>query len=128
VEGTPHHFSMLRIPLTNVIHFPKTPEIQILWIIFSGEMEGSYFYRASSGSVEWIESTQVLRFTATCVEGDDNDIEVSIQFNKAGIVLRYDLDEEGPVSVPMNWFEGPAGLVLDHRTRFEFLSVLIKPS
>ena len=91
-------------------------------------MEAYCLYRADTESMEWIKSTQVLRFTAICVEGDENDIEISIQFTKTGIVFRYDLEDEGPVSIPMNWFKGPAGLMLDHRSRIEFLSVLIKPA
>lgn len=114
-----------RLPST--AHFPNIGEIQILWIIFSGDMEGSYFYRADPKSTEWITSTKVLRFTAFCIEGVDDSIEIAIQFTKTSVVLRYDLEDEGPVSVPMSWFEGPQGLILDRRTRTEFLSVLIKP-
>jgi hypothetical protein len=112
----------------NISRFPKFAEIQILWIIFSGEMEGYCLYRAELDSIEWIKFSKVLRFNALCIEGDDNDLELSIQFGSSGIVLRYDLEDAGPVSVPMNWFEGPTGLILDHRKRTEFLSVLIKPA
>lgn len=118
---------MPTITLPSTAHFPNISEIQILWILFSGDMEGSYLYRADSNSTEWIKSTKVLRFTALCIEGEDNDIEIIIQFIKNGVVLRYDLEDEGPISVPMTWLEGPTGLILDRRTRTEFLSVLIKP-
>ena len=119
---------MPKITLPDITHFPQISEIQILWIIFSGEMESYCLYRADPQSLEWIKSSKVLRFTALCIEGDDYDIEVTIQFTKSGIVLRYDLDGEGAVSVPMNWFEGPAGLVLDNRTPRSFLSVLVRPA
>jgi hypothetical protein len=118
---------MAKKSLPNISHFPSIKEIQILWIVFPGDMEAYCFYRADPESIEWIKSTKVLRFTALCVEGEENDIEIAIQFTKTGVVLRYDLEDEGPVSVPMSWFEGPAGLMLDRRTRIEFLSVLIKP-
>jgi hypothetical protein len=119
---------MPKIPLPDITFFPQISEIQILWIIFSGEMEGYCLYRAEPGSLEWIKSSKVLRFTAVCIEGEDNDVEISMQFTTTGVVLRYDLEDEGPVSVPMNWFNGAAGIMLDHRTRIEFLSVLIKPA
>jgi hypothetical protein len=94
--------------------------------VFSGELQGECFYRASPESIQWIKKSSVLRFTAVCIEGDDNDLEITIQFTKTGITLKYDLQDDGPVSVPMNWFEGPSGILLDHRNRIEFLSVLIK--
>lgn len=106
--------------------FSDITEIQMLWIVFSGELQGECFYRAAPGSIQWIKKSNVLRFTAVCIEGDDNDLEITIQFTKTGISLKYDFDDGETKSVPMNWFEGPTGIILDHRNRIEFLSVFIK--
>lgn len=108
--------------------FPKIAEIQVLWIVFSGEMEGYCFFRAEPESIKWLKPANVLRFNAVCVEGDDSDLPFDIAFKNNGIVLRYDFDDGTQQSVPMRWFEGPSGLMLDHRTRTEFLSVCITPS
>ena len=121
------HMLKIRTTFPDITCFSNIVEIQVLWVIFSGEYEGSCLYRGEPESIEWIKASKILRFNARCLEGGDNDVEISLQFTKGKIVLRYDL-EEFPECVPMTWFEGPSGLLLDSRTQTQFLSVLIKPA
>ncbi len=116
----------LRFP--NISYFPNVSEIQVTWTIFSGERESYCLYRLLQKTTEWIASTKVLRFTAACLAGDENDLELVMDFKKSGIVLRVDFDDEGPKSFPLQWFDGPSGLMLDYRTQFEFITILIKPA
>lgn len=35
--------------------FSNITEIQMLWIVFSGELQGEYLYRATPESIQWIK-------------------------------------------------------------------------
>jgi len=58
---------MPKTSIPDITSFPQISEIQILWIIFSGEMERYYLYRADPESLEWIKGDGVTTMlSGTC--------------------------------------------------------------
>lgn len=103
----------------------KIQSIDIAWQITDGDDNDAYRYVAKKASINWDSENQLLRFYAECSEGDDADYWMQVSFGKKGAVLKWDAGEEPEVRA-LNRFDGPAGIILEHRSRTECISIFIK--